>query len=194
MNRLHALIVSVVLAAAGIAGAIAATQTMQLGAASAAPAQTDSAALRARANKLNDWAKALKSTLAKRPPALPAVPQFGPVAVASYRAAAVPVAVRTAPPAARAKPAPKTLRREATSVRAATRAPRTSSAPPKTTQPPTTTAGQPTDRTPTTTPAAAPSPPPATTTTTPTGDDDENGDDDNGGGEPPDPPESEAGK
>jgi hypothetical protein len=110
VNRLHALVVSLVLGAAGVVGAIAATQTMHLGAASAAPARIDRAAVRARAKRLNTWAKALDNTLAKRPPALPAVPQFGPVAVASY-STGVPVAAPTVAPTRRDTPTVKTKQR-----------------------------------------------------------------------------------
>jgi hypothetical protein len=193
VNRLHALVVSLVLGAAGVVGAIAATQTMQLGAASAAPAQMDRTAVRARAQRLNKWAKALNSTLAKRPPALPQVPQFGPIAVASY-STAIPVVARTAVPTARPTRTAKPKRRPTRSVLPATKASRSAStAPgpkppsdePPATEPPTT----PTTTTTTTTvpaaPAAAPAPPPVPTSPPPT----HQGGSGGGSGEPQDPPE-----
>ena len=196
MNRLHALVVSVVLGAAGVMGAIAATQTMHLGAASAAPAQMDRTALRARAKRLNIWAKALTSTLAKRPPALPRVPQFGPVAVASY-STAVPIAARTVAPTARPSTLVKTNRRPARSVLAATRASRSAStAPrpkPRSDEPPApeTTTTETTTTTTTATagpaaaPATAPAPPPVPTSAPPK----HEGGKDGGSSEPQDPPE-----
>jgi hypothetical protein len=175
VSRLHALVVSLVLGAAGVVGAIAATQTMHLGAASAAPAQMDRAAVRARAKRLNTWARTLNSTLAKRPPALPGVPQFAPVPVASY-GTAVPVAARTVTQTRRHTTTVKTRQRPGRSVMTATKALRSSSTsprprPPRSDEPPMSepAATEPTT-TPTTTtatvpaaPAAAPAPPPAPT-------------------------------
>lgn len=193
MNRLHALAISVVLGAAGVAGAIAATQTMHLGAASAAPAQTDRAALRARSQRLDAWAKSLNSTLARRPPALPPVPQFGPVVAASF-SSAVPVASRTAVPAARPTLAVKMRKHAVLSAGTAPRASSSSSRPPRSTTPrsddppasatPPTTA-QPTDAAPAVVPVATSTPPPVATSPPSTGE----GDDTNGGGDPQAPPE-----
>ena len=192
MNRLHALLVSVVLGATGAVGVIAATQTMHLGAASAAPAQTDRAALRARTQRLNTWAKALNSSLAKRPPALPRVPQFGPVAVTSYSTEFL-VAGPTTAPSARQALALKVAKNATRSVRTATKASRSGSTPPKPTpgsdDPPateTTTTTQATNTVRAVAPVAAPAPPPVPTSAPPTNGDDDTSSDDS---EPEDPPE-----
>lgn len=209
MKRLHAAAVCVLLAAAGVAGAIAATRTVHLGTASAAPAPTDRAALRTRAHRLNTWAKALNGTLAKRPPALPALPRFGAVVVPT---AGVPVAQVVARPAPHARAVrPAVARKTTASVRLASeRSPGSATAlvrpriddqpsdpqpaPGTSTTSESTTTPEPT----TTTPAAEsppstgkspapPPPPPATTTTTATHHDDGGGS--GGGGEPPAHPE-----
>ena len=178
MNRVHAFVLSLVLGACGVTGAIAATQTAHLGIANA-PAEADSAAFEARARRLDSWASSLRASLAKRPPRLPSVPRYGAVVMPDF-VAATPVALQTTPPAAKARRTHKPDIRSTATVRASTekRTPAPVDAPGRTepTQPadpppapPTpsaTTAA--TETAPTTTAVPAPPPPPTSTSTTTT--------------------------
>ena len=173
MNRVHALVVSVVLGTAGVAGAVATTRTMHLGAASASPAQVDRSALRTRTRRLDTWSKALARTLAKRPPALPAMPRFAPVAIPSYAATAIPVARTVA-----ATPEP-TSQATALHIVASTRVAgndlgsSTATAPrPRLDDPPAAEPGDTTTTADTTAAATAPAPPPVTTLAPTTSSDD----------------------
>jgi hypothetical protein len=85
MPRRHALIISLFLGLAALAGTIAATRTAQLGSPAAASAGGSSAALQRRTQLLDRQEAALHRALAKRPPKLPRVPTF-----AAQRAAATP--------------------------------------------------------------------------------------------------------
>jgi len=175
MNRLHALVLSVVLGACGVAGAVAATHTMHLGIASAAPAKTNTPALRARSRRLDAWAKSLRGSLKKQPPALPQVPQYGAVAIPAYTPVATPAVLRTAKPTTAPKRSRVEAARRQTPVRAATpsaHAPTTGTPrdepaepadQPTTTSTPTTTASPPAIA-----PPSAPPAPATSSTTTPT--------------------------
>lgn len=71
MNRTRALIVSLAVAVAAVAGVFAATSTISLG--SEAQASTDKQVAR-RAAQLDRYEASLRRTLAKQPPKLPAAP------------------------------------------------------------------------------------------------------------------------
>ena len=114
MARTHALILSLFLGLAAGAGALAAVQTAHLGqqsAAASASTRQSTKALRARAKLLDREQIALRRALAKRPPKLPRVPKFAPVAAAPAQAPAAPVsasgsAVAAAPRVRYVRPAP----------------------------------------------------------------------------------------
>lgn len=72
MNRSRALIVSLGVAAAAVAGVFAATSTISLG--SEAKASTDAQVAR-RAAQLDRYEASLQATLAQKPPKLPSVPK-----------------------------------------------------------------------------------------------------------------------
>jgi hypothetical protein len=115
MARTHALILSLFIGLAAGAGALAAVQTAHLAgspAAAGAP-KSQSAALRARQNLLDRQRAALRRALAKRPPKLPKVPNFAPVAAPPAQApaataqASIPAAATTVTPRVRyVRPAP----------------------------------------------------------------------------------------
>jgi uncharacterized membrane protein YgcG len=83
MKRLHAIAISILLAAGAVAGATAALRTVHLGAATATggPASVPEKVLAARRAKLAAWSASLRQADAVRPPALPKMPAFAPVAV-----------------------------------------------------------------------------------------------------------------
>jgi hypothetical protein len=82
MNKLHALVVAAILAVGAGFGFVASTRTVGLS--SAAPsAGASSAAVSARAHKLDRVEASLRRALRDRPPALPAVPAAGGSAVAA---------------------------------------------------------------------------------------------------------------
>jgi hypothetical protein len=99
MARKHALIVAVVLGLAAAVGAVAAIKTAGLGQAQANASSTpsQSAQLLRRTRLLDRQEAALRRAVVRRPPKLPRVPRFAPVA-APTPAPASPVAA--APPAA----------------------------------------------------------------------------------------------
>jgi hypothetical protein len=71
MNKLHITIVAGLLAAAAVLGTFAATHTVSLG---AAHTRASNGNVLARAKQLNRFEASLQKALAKKPPALPAVP------------------------------------------------------------------------------------------------------------------------
>ena len=71
MNRIHALAVAAILAIAAGFGFVAATRTVG---AHSASSSVSSAAISARAHKLNHLEASLRRALRDKPPALPAVP------------------------------------------------------------------------------------------------------------------------
>lgn len=83
MSRLHSTLIALLLGAAAVSGAYAATRTVRLGA-TAATTQVATAPARelaARRAKLLRWSRSLARERAKRPPALPRVPHLPPVQV-----------------------------------------------------------------------------------------------------------------
>ena len=71
MNKLHITIVAGLLAAAAVLGTFAATHTVSLG---AAHTRASNGNVLVRAKRLNRFEASLRKALAKKPPALPAVP------------------------------------------------------------------------------------------------------------------------
>src|SRR4051812_45063026 len=93
MNRIHSTLIAVLIGAAAAAGLYAAVHTVRLG--EKAPASSVSAHdLASRHAKLAAWGPSLEAARAKRPPALPKLPHFAPVAARS----AAPPTVATAQP------------------------------------------------------------------------------------------------
>jgi hypothetical protein len=82
VNRKHALVISLAVGVAAIAGTLAATQTVKLGRHAAARATTPSSLIAQRKHALDRTAVALRKALKQRPPKLPALPARAP-AVAS---------------------------------------------------------------------------------------------------------------
>ncbi len=90
MNRLNTTFVAALLAVAAVLGTVAATHTMSLG---AAHRSSSGAAVVARTKQLNRFEASLHHALAKRPPALPAVPKMRkapPVSAVSQAPATAP--------------------------------------------------------------------------------------------------------
>ena len=73
MNRLHALVIAVLLGIAAVAGSYAALGTTSLGV-SASEANVSDAQIGARKAKLDKAARALRRAAKRKPPALPALP------------------------------------------------------------------------------------------------------------------------
>jgi hypothetical protein len=106
MARKHALIVAFALGLAAAVGAVAAIKTAALGQAQAKASNTPSrsAQLLRRTRVLDRQEAALRRALGKRPPKLPSVPRFAPVAAPI---SASPAAVPTAAPRVQyVRPAP----------------------------------------------------------------------------------------
>ena len=113
MARTHAVILSLFLGMAAGAGALAAVQTAHLGQPSAAASapKSQTVALRARTRLLDREQAALRRALAKRPPTLPKVPRFAPVAAPAPGSQNAPVsmpasATAAAPRVRYVRPAP----------------------------------------------------------------------------------------
>jgi hypothetical protein len=83
MGRKSALAISVLLALAGVAGVYATIQTLEVGKQAESEAVVADDTISLRKKKLDDWAKRLKAASARRPPSLPPIPQFSPVAMPS---------------------------------------------------------------------------------------------------------------
>jgi hypothetical protein len=81
MSRIHSTLIALVIGAAATTGMYAAVHTVQLGQKAAAPT-IPAHVLAARKAKLAAWRHSLHATLAKRPPKLPKLPHFAPVAAA----------------------------------------------------------------------------------------------------------------
>ena len=94
MSRLHSTLLALILGTVATAGLFAAVQTVQLGQrASASKPKVAVRELASRQAKLDRWSRSLRREQAKRPPSLPKLPKFAPVAAP----AAVP-ATSAAPP------------------------------------------------------------------------------------------------
>jgi hypothetical protein len=77
MKRIHTLVIALVLGAAAAAGLVAATRTVDVGAAEARP-QLSESAIAARTARLDRLERSLEKALARRPPKLPKVPEVSP--------------------------------------------------------------------------------------------------------------------
>jgi hypothetical protein len=95
MHKLHITLVAGLLAAAAVLGTFAATHTVSLG---AAQKRTSETSVLARAKQLNHFEASLHRALARKPPALPAVPKT-PVAQQLPAGAPQPRVIYRRPPA-----------------------------------------------------------------------------------------------
>jgi len=94
MSRIHSTLIALLVGAAAAVGLSAAIHTVQLGQKAVAAPSISVHDLSARKAKLAAWHHSLHATLAKRPPALPKLPHFAPVAAPQ----APPPSVATAQP------------------------------------------------------------------------------------------------
>ena len=92
MRRTHGLVVSALLGVAVVSGAYAAIATSGVGTGASQADIATGQAIRLRAKKLDAWDAALGAALSQRPPELPRVPRFAPVAMVPAPAAALPTA------------------------------------------------------------------------------------------------------
>ena len=99
MSRLHSTVTALVIGAAVVAGVFAAVQTVRLGqsVAAASPASTPGGAIASGRAKLARWSHSLHAALARKPPALPRLPHYAPVAVPAPAAPGTAVAQAGAP-------------------------------------------------------------------------------------------------
>lgn len=85
MHPIHRTAIAAILGLAVIVGLLGLSRTLDLGAATAKSQPTDTAALARRSHALDRVQASLRTALARRPPALPAVPTYsapaGPPAV-----------------------------------------------------------------------------------------------------------------
>jgi len=81
MRKPHAFALSGLVAAAAVTGCVAGMRTVHLGAASTGPAAVSARAVAAQQAKLTRWSGSLHKALTAKPPALPAVPHYAPVAI-----------------------------------------------------------------------------------------------------------------
>lgn len=102
MQRANAFVIALLLGAAVVIGSVAALKTAELNGASAKPA-VSSQALAKRSARLDRAEIALRKALSRRPPKLPKVPHFSPVAT---QAASAPVAAPSPPVVRYVRPAP----------------------------------------------------------------------------------------
>lgn len=93
MHPIHRVALAAVLGVAVVAGLIALTRTLHLGAAATASADTGRAAIARRAHQLDRMEASLHRALARRPPALPEVPVYPPATPG-----AAPASAASAPP------------------------------------------------------------------------------------------------
>ncbi len=98
MNKKHALLISLAIGAAAIAGTVAATKTAHLGQSATTTPTSPAALITQRTKALDRTEAALRKALAERPPKLPPVPK------ATSAAAGSPIAAAPAPAAAAAPP------------------------------------------------------------------------------------------
>ncbi len=89
MTRIHSTLIALVIGAAATAGLYAAIHTVQLGQKAATPS-ISARELASRQAKLVAWRRSLAAARTKKPPALPKLPHFAPVA--AQPAPAVPAA------------------------------------------------------------------------------------------------------
>jgi hypothetical protein len=94
MNRFNIAVIAGLLALAAVLGTVAATHTVALGTAQKQKANTT---VQSRTKQLAAYEASLKRALAKKPPALPAVPKAPPAASASVPAAQQRVVYRRPP-------------------------------------------------------------------------------------------------
>jgi hypothetical protein len=90
MNRIHALIVSIAVGVAAIAGVFALGHTISLG--NQAHATTDRQVAQ-RTAQLDRYEASLRKALAQKPPKLPAVPASGSTAASMQSAVSAPVPI-----------------------------------------------------------------------------------------------------
>ncbi len=81
MRKAHVFVVSSLLAGSVVAGALAAMKTAHLGAAASKPATVATGVIAAQQGTLDRWSMSLGKALKAKPPALPKVPHFDPVAI-----------------------------------------------------------------------------------------------------------------
>jgi hypothetical protein len=79
MSRLHSTVIALLVGTAATVGLSAAVHTVRLGQKTPVPSVSPHD-LASRQAKLAAWSRSLQATLAKRPPALPKLPHFAPVA------------------------------------------------------------------------------------------------------------------
>src|SRR3990170_6485553 len=108
MGRTNALAVSVLLALAGVAGTYATIQTLEVGKQGQSAALAPGNVIAGRKQKLDRWEDQLKRAAKKKPPGLPGIPQYGPVAMPSVAPVAVSDPARVATPSAPKPNSPKT--------------------------------------------------------------------------------------
>ena len=101
MRRTHAAAVSVVLAVAGVAGAFAATKTLELGKAAEEASAAPDDQIAESEQKLDEWETSLQEAAAAKPPKLPKLPKFDPVQMPK----AVPITFPAVPAVTVPKPA-----------------------------------------------------------------------------------------
>ena len=114
MGRKHALVLSLAVAACVVTGASAALKTVHLGATAATPPHVADSVIAARSAKLDRFAASLAHARRSRPPALPQVPHFAPVAMPTP----------PAPAPAASTPAPAAVSDPSTTVAPAKRHPK----------------------------------------------------------------------
>lgn len=95
MNKAHATLFAILVAAAAVLGAVALTRTTGLG---SAARHTQDAALAARTKQLGIYAAKLRKELKAKPPALPAVPKPRPAAAAPQQPQAPRIVYHRPPP------------------------------------------------------------------------------------------------
>lgn len=111
MSKVHITVIASLLGAAAIFGAVAATHTIKLGAANHASAAKT---IVTRTKQLDTFEASLRQALAKKPPALPAVPAVGAARAPQTLSAAPHTAAAPAPavaPAPAAAPQPRVIYR-----------------------------------------------------------------------------------
>jgi len=104
MGRTNALVVCVLLALAGVAGTYATIQTLGVGKQAQSEVLAPGNVIAGRKQKLDRWEDQLNRAATKRPPSLPGIPQYGPVAMPNVAPVGVSTAARVSKPAS----APKT--------------------------------------------------------------------------------------
>ncbi len=97
MRRTHATAIALLLGTAGVAGTLAATRTVHLGAGSAQPTLSERQ-IAQRSRQLDRFEASLRRSLAQRPPALPPVPRYA-ASSSAPAVASTPAAAPTAPAA-----------------------------------------------------------------------------------------------